>query len=84
MPDNTVKLISHPNHSFEGARNLYTTTDGWLLAVSRRPLFDACTRLLQEKMCNSDSMVMLVDCADAAPPICGRVSDVLEMAKLVV
>jgi hypothetical protein len=77
-------LISHPNVAFAGARNLYTGRDGHLLAITRKPLFDACARLLEEKLCDADTMVCIIDNYDAVPPICGRVSDVLGIARLAV
>jgi hypothetical protein len=30
-----VVLVSHPNKSFEGTRDLYTATDGFLLAITK-------------------------------------------------
>jgi hypothetical protein len=81
MP-NEVVLISHPNMCWPKARNLHTSADGWLLVISHRPLFDGCARLLEEQLCDADTMVMILDCNDAAAPICGRVSDVLGIARL--
>jgi hypothetical protein len=79
-----ITLISHPNVTWPGARSLYTGHDGWLLAISHRPLFDACTRLLEEKLADADTMVLILDSNDAAAPIAGRVSDVLGIARLAV
>jgi hypothetical protein len=72
----SVTLISHPNKSFEGARDLYTAKDGWLLVTTRKPLFAAATRLLEENY-DRDTMVIIRDNMDSVPPIAGRIRDLL-------
>jgi hypothetical protein len=73
----SVTLVSHPNKSFEGARDLKTEADGFLLCVTRQPLYDACHRLRQEGY-PSDTMVIIKDCAsDALPVVAGKIKDVL-------
>jgi hypothetical protein len=72
----SVTLISHPNVAFAGARNLYTAQDGILLAVTRKPLFCAATRLREEGW-PADTMVLIRDANDAAPDVAGKIKDVL-------
>jgi hypothetical protein len=74
-----VVLVSHPNKSFEGTRDLYTATDGFLLAITKaqKSLFAAATRLREEGW-PDDVMVVIVDNMDSVQPIAGRLSDILD------
>jgi hypothetical protein len=76
MADSCV-VISHPNRSWPGARNIHTTQDGHLLCITRQPLFDTCRRLREEKLATDETMVIVRDASDAAPDVAGRISDVL-------
>jgi hypothetical protein len=71
-----ITLISHPNAAFAGARDLRTQQDGILLAITRRPLFCAATRLREENM-DDNTMIIIRDANDAAPDVAGRIRDVL-------
>jgi hypothetical protein len=71
-----ITLISHPNKSFHGARDIYTAKDGWLLAVTRTPLLCAARRLREEGWPN-ETVVIVRDCADERPDVCGKIKDVL-------
>ena len=46
--NSAITIMSHPNASFAGARDLRTAQDGILLAVSRTPLHCAARRLREE------------------------------------
>ncbi len=74
-----VVLVSHPNKSFEGTRDLYTATDGFLIAITKtkKSLHTAATRLRDEGW-PDDVMVVIVDNMDSVPPIAGRLSDILD------
>jgi hypothetical protein len=71
-----ITLISHPNAAFAGARDLRTQRDGILLAITRRPLFAAATRLREENMDDS-TLIIIRDANDAAPDACGKIGDIL-------
>jgi hypothetical protein len=73
---NDITLISHPNKSFEGARDLLTAADGWLLAVTRTPLHCAARRLREEGF-DGETVVIIRDCNDAVPIVAGKIKDVL-------
>jgi hypothetical protein len=73
---NDITLISHPNASFAGARDLRTAQDGLLLAVTRTPLLCAARRLREEGMAD-DTMIIIRDCCDAAPDVAGKIKNVL-------
>jgi hypothetical protein len=63
-----VILISHPNRSWAGARDLRTVSDGWLLCISRNPLRDAAARLIEEGYDPLSSLVIRDNC-DAVPEL---------------
>jgi hypothetical protein len=70
-------VISHPNPTWPGARNIHTTQDGHLLCITRQVLFDTCLRLKEEHLADDQTMVIVRDASDAAPDVAGRVADVL-------
>jgi hypothetical protein len=72
-----VILISHPNRQWPGARDLRTASDGWLLAITRNPLRDGATRLIEEGFSSSTTMIIR-DCFDAEPE---QRSTIAEAAK---
>jgi hypothetical protein len=43
-----VVIISHTNVTWPGARDLRVAETGWLLAITRNPLRDAASRLIEE------------------------------------
>ena len=79
-----VRLVSHVSKTWPKAREIYTATDGWLLTITHRVLFDTCARLLEEKLADANTMVEIVDSSGIAAPICGRLRDVLGIPTLLV
>ena len=74
--NNAITIISHPNASFAGARDLRTARDGILLAVTRTPLHCAARRLREEGL--PDSTVLTIRDADGvAADIIGTIKDAL-------
>jgi hypothetical protein len=71
-----IVLISHANAAFAGARDLRTAQDGILLAITRKPLFCAATRLREEGF-GDDTVIIIRDANDAAPDVCGKIGNVL-------
>jgi hypothetical protein len=61
-----VVLISHPNVTWPGARNLRVAETGFLLAISRDPLKDAAKRLIEEGF-DPASVLVIRDANDATP-----------------
>ncbi|CUT15798.1 hypothetical protein BF49_6878 [Bradyrhizobium sp.] len=63
-----VILISHPNVTWPGAVDLRTAADGWLLAITRNPVRDGASRLIDEGFGPSTTLVIR-DANDARPEI---------------
>jgi len=70
-------VISHPNREWPNARNIHTMQDGYLLCITRQVLFDTCRRLLEEKLADDATMVVVRDADGIGADVAGRVSDVL-------
>lgn len=70
-------LISHPNRQWHGAHDLRTASDGFLLAVTRNPIRDGASRLLEEGFDPSTTMVIR-DSYDAAPEIRTTIKEALK------
>jgi hypothetical protein len=77
VPEEIV-LTSHPCVTWPGAVNLHTGKDGWLLTITRNPLRDAATRLLEEGY-DPASVLIIRDSFDAVPEL--RSNSLTEAAK---
>jgi hypothetical protein len=77
MPEEIV-LTSHPCVTWSGARDLRTAKDGWLLTITRNPLRDAATRLIEEGY-DPTSPLVIKDSFDAVPDL--RAVSLIEAAK---
>lgn len=75
--NSTITIMSHPNASFAGARDLRTAQDGILLAVSRTPLHCAARRLREEGFADS-TVVTIRDADGVAPDVIGKIKDALD------
>lgn len=69
-----VVLISHPNVTWLGARNLRTAAEGFLLAITRNPLRDGATRLIEEGY-DPASVLVIRDSNDDVPEIRTTIKD---------
>jgi hypothetical protein len=63
-----VILISHENVSWPGARNLYVAETGHHLAITRNPVRDGASRLIEEGFSPSATMVIR-DAYDVTPEV---------------
>jgi hypothetical protein len=73
---NDIVLMAHPSATWHGAKELRTAADGFLLAVTRDSLLDACRRLRQEGY--GDHVVCIIaDANGIAPDIVGKIGNVL-------
>jgi hypothetical protein len=61
-----VILISHTSAVWPGARNLYVAETGRHLAITRNPLRDGASRLIEEGY-DPASALVIRDCFDAEP-----------------
>jgi hypothetical protein len=77
MPE--IILISHPCLAWPGACDLRTAAEGWLLCISRNPLRDGATRLIEEGY-DPTSALIIRDSYDRVPEI--RSNSIAEAAKL--
>jgi hypothetical protein len=73
-----IILTSHPCVTWPGACDLRTAADGWLLCVTRNPLRDAATRLIEEGY-DPTSALIIRDSFDAVPEL--RAVSLTEAAK---
>jgi hypothetical protein len=74
--NSAITIMSHPNASFAGARDLKTAQDGILLAVTRTPLHCAARRLREEGFADS-TVVTIADADGVAANITGTIGDTL-------
>jgi hypothetical protein len=72
----SITLLAHPSRSFEGAKELRTEADGFLIAVSRTPLHCGARRLREEG--ESDNCVVIIrDAAGVGADVAGKIKHVL-------
>ena len=69
-----VILISHPSVAWPGAHNLHVAETGWLLAITRNPLRDAASRLIEEGF-DPASVLIIRDSHDGVPEIRSTIAE---------
>jgi hypothetical protein len=69
-----VVLISHPCVTWPGAVNLRTAADGFLLTITRNPLRDAASRLIEEGF-DPASVLIIRDSNDGVPEIRSTIAE---------
>lgn len=71
-----VVLIAHPCRQWQGATELRTAADGWLLGITRSCLLRGAAQRLLEEGHSPDDTVVIRDAAGAAPDLRGVIGDV--------
>jgi hypothetical protein len=69
-----IILISHPSVTWPGAVDLRTATDGFLLTITRNPLRDAASRLIEEGF-DPASVLIIRDSNDGVPEIRSTIAE---------
>ena len=64
-----IVLINHPSQIWPGARHLHVSETGRLLAITRNPVRDAASRLIEEGLASPSTTMVLRDCMDAEPEV---------------
>jgi hypothetical protein len=75
-----IVIISHENVSWPGARNLYVAETGHHLAITRNPVRDGASRLIEEGFSPSATMVIR-DAYDTTPEVRTTIKDA-QLAKI--